>query len=146
MSAEADVYIRGAIQWAMDRLGSTDYVFKCLAFAEDAYELGNQIELDGQGCSAKEAADAYNAQDHTGLPPRGTFVFYDCWGSIKGESRNWGHVGLSVGDGKVVHAWDEVRLDDYLAVQDLSPAGGWTKPSYIGWAPVSEVLKGMTVR
>jgi len=72
-------------------------------------------------------------------------VIYDCWGPLKGEQRNWGHIGLSTGDEKVIHAWGEVRIDDYLAIQDLY-APGWTKPKYIGCVPVSAILKGMTAR
>jgi len=139
-------YIDGAIRWAIDRLGAADYAFKCYGFIEDAYEFGNHIVLDGQGCSAKEAADAYGAERHTDVPPRGAYVFYDCWGTIDGDYHNWGHIGLALGDGQVVHAWDKVRLDDYLGIEALEPAAGWTKPRYIGWAPVSEILRGMTIR
>jgi len=142
MVTEDNIYIGGALEWALARLGSTDYAYKCYAFVEDAYELGNSIWLDGQGCTAKEAADAYRAQDHTGIPLKGTYVCYDCWGTFESEHRNWGHIGLSTGDGKVIHAWGEVRLDDYLAVENLD-APGWTKPKYIGWIPVSAILRGM---
>jgi hypothetical protein len=92
MSTQDNTYISGAVEWAMDKLGSTDYAYKCLAFVEDAYELGNGLWLAGQGCTAKEAADAYRAQDHGGVPPQGTYVCYDCWGTYKSEHRNWGHI------------------------------------------------------
>jgi hypothetical protein len=138
-------YIEGAVRWAMERFGSTGYAFKCYAFLEDAYEFGNGIVLDGQGCTAKEAADAYAARRDPDVPPRGAYVFYDCWGTIRDDYRNWGHIGLSLGDGQVIHAWDKVRVDDYLDVEALEAAPGWTKPSYIGWAPASEILRGMTV-
>lgn len=70
---------------------------------------------------------------------------YDCWGTLRGEHSSWGYVGLSVGDGRVIHAWGEVHMDDYLAVQELE-VPGWTKPEYIGWVPVSDILRGMAVR
>jgi len=53
---EPNVYAEGAITWAVDKLGITDYAFLCYLFVEDAYELGNSIVLDGQGSTAKEAA------------------------------------------------------------------------------------------
>ncbi len=143
--AGLDQYVGPAIQWAMRRIGSTGYPFLCLGFVEDAYEQGNGIVLDGFA-SAKEEADAFQAARYTGLPPRGAFVFYDCSGPIQGEQRNWGHVGLSLGEGKVIHAWGEVRIDDYLGIQDLKPAEGWTQPQYIGWGPLQEIMKGMTLR
>lgn len=145
MSIDTDSYSDRAIQWAVNQLGSTGYPLRCLAFVEDAYELGNGIVLAGYSF-AREAADAYNAAAQTSIPPRGTFVFYDCWGTIDGDHRNWGHVGLSLDEGCVIHAWDHVRIDDYLELQELSPAEGWTQPRYVGWAPVAEILKGMTTQ
>jgi hypothetical protein len=144
MAAEDNTYSGGALEWAMARLGSTGYAYKCYAFVEDAYELGNNIGLDGHGCTAKEAADAYRAQEDGGIPAKGAYVCYDCWGSIESEYRNLGHIGLSTGDGRVIHAWSRVRIDDYLAIQDLD-APGWTKPQYVGWVPTSAILRGMTV-
>jgi hypothetical protein len=143
MSSSDDKIVDGAVRWAMDRLGDPDYAFRCYAFVEDAYELGNGIWLDGQGTTAKEAAEAYRAGDRSGAPPKGSYVCYDCWGSIEGERRNWGHIGLSTGDGRVIHAWGEVRVDGYLTLQDLE-APGWSRPEYVGWVPASVILKGMT--
>ena len=132
-----DEYIKKAIEWASDMLGSTEYKFLCLAFVEDAYEQGANIELDGYSY-AKEAAVKHTAGEKRGVPPKGAYVFYDCWGTIDGKYQNWGHVGISIGDGKVIHAWDVVRLDDYLEVQNLKAAEGWTQPKYVGWIPAEE--------
>ena len=139
-------FSENAIGWAQTRIGSTRYPLRCLAFVEDAYEQSNSIEMFGGSC-ARESADEYAASQHgEPIPPVGAFVFYDCWGSLKGEYKNWGHVGLSVGEGQVIHAWDEVRQDDYLAVQRLTPAAGWSPPQYIGWACVERVLRGYRPR
>lgn len=145
MSSEDSTYINGAIRWAKSKLGSTAYATKCYLFVEDAYELGNRIVLDGQGCTAKQAADAYEAQVHQGSPPPGAYVCYDCSGRINGETCNWGHIGLSIGNGEVIHAWHEVRIDHYAAIENLG-APGWTKPRYIGWVPVADILLGMRVK
>jgi hypothetical protein len=141
MNKDFETYIANAIRWAQEHLGSTDYPFLCLAFVEDAYEVSNHVEIFG-GSSAKESADAYGATQNTGEPPLGAFVFYDCSGPIKDEYKNWGHVGLHIGDGKVIHAWDRVRMDDYLDVQSLSSAPGWSKPQYLGWTPIERVFVG----
>ena len=45
-----------------------------------------------------------------------------------------------------MHAWDEVRIDSCPAVEGLTLHDGWTKPKYIGWTPVSEILCLITVR
>jgi hypothetical protein len=141
MPAEYDVIIERAIAWARERLGSTDYAFRCLAFVEDAYEQTNQLELFGGDC-AKASADDYEAAQNTGAPPAGAFVFYDCFGTLDDQYRNWGYVGPCLGGEQVIHAWDRVRIDNYLDVQDLVPAPGWTKPFYLGWTPVERLLNG----
>lgn len=145
MTNDYTTYTEQAIRWAQGQLGAKKYALLCLGFVEDAIELANGIVLDGYPF-AKEAADQYGAVDDGALPPRGSLVFYDCWGSIEGKTQNWGHVGLSLGDGRVIHAWDVVREDDYLAVQELEGGAGWTRPVYIGWAPLEATLKGMRIK
>lgn len=140
-----DDYIENAIEWAMRRLGAAEYRLRCLAFVEDAYERGNHIEIFG-GDSAGESAVQYGADQHTDAPPRGTFVFYACSGPIAGVMKNWGHVGLSLGDGDVIHAWDIVRIDSYLDVPFLKPAPQWTEPTFVGWVPVERILLGAQLR
>ncbi len=54
---------------------------KSLGFIEDSLERSNNIEIFG-GDSAKESAILYAAHENTGLPPEGTFVFYDCAGEV----------------------------------------------------------------
>ena len=61
---------------------------------------------------------------------------------MDGVRREWGHVGLAMGDGSVVHAWDVVRIDDARAVCALPPAAGWDAPRLIGWATPEQVLRG----
>jgi len=79
--------------------------------------------------------------ENAGIPSQGSFVFYDCFGTINGEYKNWGHVELCIGSGNIIHAYGKVRIDSYLEVEALAAAQGWTKPKYIGWAPVETVLK-----
>jgi len=144
-------WVEGAVAWAEAHLGSRDYAGLCYAFLEDAYELGNDIILDGQGSTAREAAEAYSARMQAaglsaqGDPPRGSYVFYDWRGKIADQDCNWGHIGLSLGDGRVIHAWDAVRIDTVQGVEDLPPPGG-SKPVYTGWAPPAVFLQGVQVK
>ncbi|TDC61321.1 hypothetical protein [Streptomyces hainanensis] len=133
--------VENAVGWARGHLGSTAYASRCLAFVEDAYERPNHLEVFG-GDFARESAELYAARDNTGVPPAGAFAFYDSGGELLGRRRNWGHVGLCVGDGLVVHAWDRVRIDHYLAVQDLTGPPGWDAPGWLGWAPAQRILQG----
>lgn len=146
MSEPYDTYIAAALSWAEARLGSRDYGLRCLAFVEDAYEKANDFELFG-GSSATESAIEYGAAEQVALPPpAGAFVFYACSGLVDGQLRDWGHVGLCDAEGRVYHAWDQVRWDPYLDVQQLTPAPTWDAPRYVGWAGIERVLRGYRTR
>ena len=57
---------------------------------------------------------------------------YDCLCPSENGPVNWGHCGMSFGDGRVIHAWDMVRVDDYLAIEKLTAFTG-DHPKYLGW-------------
>ena len=137
-------YITNAIEWANAHLGSPDYAGRCLSFVEDAFEKSNSIEMFG-GSSAHESAEEYEAATSNGTPPRGVFVFYDWIGTLLGEQKNWGHVGLMMDDKRVIHAWDVVRVDEVQQVEQLISAEG-THPTYVGWTPPERFLRGMKQR
>ena len=127
------------ILWAKDKLGSGEYAGWCLSFIEDALEKSSGIEIFG-GDSAKESALLYADDMRQGPPERGAFVFYDCICQGPDGPVNWGHCGISLGDGRIIHAWDEVRIDDYREIEAMTALSG-DHPKYIGWVPVERVLK-----
>ena len=128
-----------AIRWALAHEGRAEYAGWCLAFIEDAVEKPNDIEIFG-GDSARESALMYMDGMQQGEPAPGAFVFYDCCGIVDGVAYDWGHCGLCIGEGQVIHAWDRIRIDDYFALEQLTPAPGWTQPRYLGWVPLERVL------
>ena len=130
--------IENMIRWAEGKLGERKYAGWCLSFIEDALEISNGIEIFG-GDSAKESAELYSDAMKSGLPPRGAFVFYDCMCMSQDGPVNWGHCGISLGDGKVIHAWDVVRIDDYLELEKMKATSG-DHPRYIGWVSIDRVL------
>ena len=130
--------IDNMICWAMEKLGERKYAGWCLSFIEDALEKGNGIEIFG-GDSAKESATLYSDAMMQGEPPRGAYVFYDCMCLSEDGPVNWGHCGISLGDGRVIHAWDVVRIDNYLDIEKMHAASG-DHPQYIGWVSVRRVL------
>ena len=134
-------YTENAIRWAKERLGDTTYRGKCLAFVEDAYEQSNRIEMFG-GDTAKESADQYRAISRKTEPPPGAFVFFDWTGKIGQVEKNYGHVGIAIGNGEIIHAWDKVRIDDLAEMEDLSVPPGSTRLRYLGWAPPEVFLEG----
>lgn len=126
------------IAWAMERLGTSEYAGWCLNFIEDALERSNGIEIFG-GNSAKESAVLYADAMRQGLPERGAFVFYDCLCPSDFGPVNWGHCGIGLGNGDVIHAWNRVRIDDYRQIERLQALSG-ERPRYLGWVPLARVL------
>lgn len=126
-----------AVSWAMEHLGRAEYIGWCLSFVEDAIEQSNDIEIFG-GDSAKESYLLYRDALRTGTPERGSVVFYDCLCHTPEGIMDWGHCGIALEDGKVIHAWNRVQLDDYLAIEELSSFG--EHPKYLGWVPLTRVL------
>lgn len=139
-----DVLITNAITWALENQKNSDYQYLCLAFVEDAYEQSNSIEMFG-GSTAKESAEMYGTHIET-KPKRGDFVFYNATGPINGTSKNWGHVGLCLGNDQIIHTWDTIRIDNYLDVESLQNAPGWSNPEYIGWVSPEVFLNGMIAK
>jgi len=123
----------------LEPAGGAAYAGWCLAFIEDALEKSNGIEIFG-GDSAKESAVLYSDAMRQGTPERDAFVFYDCICRSPDGPVNWGHCGIGLGDGSVIHAWDTVRIDDYRQIEAMTALSG-DHPRYIGWVPVERVLK-----
>ena len=130
--------IDNMIFWAKSRMGDPNYAGWCLSFIEDALEISNGIEIFG-GDSAKESYLLYRDALRTGDPERGSVVFYDCLCPGEDGPVNWGHCGIAYGDGRVIHAWDKVRIDDYREIEKLTALTG-DHPRYLGWVPLERVL------
>ena len=131
-------FTENMISWAEDKLGSKEYAGWCLSFIEDALEISNNVEVFG-GDSAKESCELYKDALQGGVPERGAFVFYDCLCPGESGPVNWGHCGISLGDSRVIHAWDIVRIDDYLAIEKMTALTG-DHPEYLGWVALERVL------
>ena len=90
---------------------------------------------DGEVIKTYKTDDEYN----------GAFVFYDCFCQSEDGIVNWGHCGISLGEGQVIHAWATVRIDNFQQIEQLiSPIG--EHPRYIGWIPLARVLRQQSDR
>ncbi|HJW22343.1 MAG TPA: hypothetical protein VJ506_07940 [Candidatus Limnocylindrales bacterium] len=138
------VCVTATVEWALGQVGSGSYETRCLSFVEDAYEIPNEIEVFG-GDTAAESAEMYRAGRPTDIAPRGSFVFFATSGPIDGIVRAWGHVGLALGDGRMVHAWPDIRVDPISDVPRL-PSGDWTAPRPLGWAAPERILRDAVAR
>lgn len=134
-SPHHQLLMKRAMSWGLHHLDCESYALRCLSFVEDCLEKGSGI-LVPKGTSAKQMAALYRVTPREEIPPPGVLVFYDSFGPIQGMRKNWGHVGLSLGEGDVIHAWDRVRIDHYLEIEKLPVGDGWSQPVYLGWVPV----------
>ena len=135
---DISLIIDNMIRWAQSRLGDPSYAGWCLSFIEDALEQSNHIEIFG-GDSAKASCELYSDALHSGEPERGAFVFYDCMCRSENGPVNWGHCGISLGGGKIIHAWDVVQIDDYRQIEQFTVHDG-SHPKYLGWVTVDRVM------
>jgi cell wall-associated NlpC family hydrolase len=113
--APADRRVERAISWALAQRGAHSWDEGCLTFVNSAYQ--NAGVTPTRWYLAIQAARALGASSHKGVPPRGAYVFY--W------TPN-GHVGLSLGDGRIVHDYGSagVIVSNYRGISN----------AYIGWA------------
>ena len=138
MNEKIPLMTENMICWAKSKIGETKYAGWCLSFIEDALEISNGIEIFGGDC-AKESTELYSDAMQNGEPEKGAFVFYDCLCRDSEKTVNCGHCGISLGDGKIIHAWDAVRIDGYSEIEKLVSSAG-DHPRYIGWVPIERVL------
>ncbi len=127
----------GEIAWAKDHVGKTGWY-------TPGGEWQESIDNNGIGWCARFVANAYmtegaggNAKDlknyngcifHPGdsywNAPKGALLFFDL--------TEWGHVGLYIGDGKVIHAgYSDVVLES--DVSDIGNYSGWGYPPPNTW-------------
>jgi cell wall-associated NlpC family hydrolase len=132
-SSWTDIRIEKAVDWAKKMVGKkyskdTGYYFKCLGFVQDAYnQTGTPVP--GGFRTAANAARILNATANKNNvpPPKGAWVFY----SWVYEGRNYGHVALSIGDGKVIHSLTIEKIGIAEIREESYDIDGVT---YIGWA------------
>lgn len=116
-----------AIDWALEKVGNREWSNYCLRFVANAFRQQGP-EPEGEWHSAWEASQnlALCEQDHIGAP-RGALIFFG-----QTEKNQNGHVGIYLGNGKLLHAYGSVRIDDLDEVKTLE--NGYLIGPYIGWA------------
>ena len=125
--------IESAIKWAEEAdKNSHEWEGYCLRFVSQAYGLGVNVNPKTTGWSSPNDAisklgDKFYPASKSCNPPRGALVMF----SALGEYEPYGHIGIYLGNGKVIHAYVTPRVNDLAGkdgVEQLSTIG-----SYIGW-------------
>lgn len=100
-NSSADSRIEQAISWANKQIGSQAYNYWCLKFVGEAFRQGG-ISNAGYMTATQAGNKLITNTDKN--PPRGAVVFWNWYGTIDGVYDNYGHVGISLGNGQVIHA------------------------------------------
>lgn len=94
---------RTALSWARSQLKLARWAWRCERFVEEAY--GTRDRFD----SARQAASTLPLHHAAiGDAPPGSLVFF----AADRANRGLGHVGLSVGHGKMISALSQVEITD----------------------------------
>lgn len=121
--------IEAAIDYAYNEMDTRPDYWKgyCAALVWAAYKRGAGMNNKSYS-TARQMGDALIS--HTdGNPPRGALVF---WYDKENPKKSAGHVGLSLGDGRVIHAYSAVKVSKISTVN----SHGYI---YRGWgAPVKD--------
>ena len=125
--------VEQAVNWAEGKEGNEDWKNLCLRFVSQAYGLGENT--NSKTTKWKFPNDAISKLGHkfysaesSWNPPRGALIFFSGQGSKDGVNyEKCGHIGIYLGNGKVVHAYGTVRI------QNLTGSRGVEKLSYIGF-------------
>ncbi len=135
--ADFELWAEAAITWAQNNLGSRHWYELCLRFTANAFMQQGDPPAEIPEGTWTSALDAVNGDEDFDLilkesdswrnTPRGALIFFG-----KTEENQFGHVGIYLGDGRIIHSYGKVRIDDVEQVGKLDQ--GRLIGSYLGWA------------
>ena len=125
--------IERAIAWTIAQEGKIDWAKYCLKFVANAF--GREAAGYHHPNEMKDAlGDRFYSWTNCWNPPRGALVFFSGQGSGDDiDYKKCGHIGIYLDDGKVIHAYGIVRLQN-IAGREEGIEGLSYIDSYIGWA------------
>lgn len=113
-----------AANWARSQVGSTAYHTRCPQFVRDCFYYGAGYSYWSVDGNARTLADRWMVCNSDSNIPIGALVFYDYITDLGEGLRNYGHVGIYVGDGQVVSALKTVTIHGIHSLNNCN---------YIGW-------------
>jgi len=116
--------IEKAISYAKDQKGSSSWAGMCAMFVNDCYAYGAGVTLEREPTARELGDKLITCKDDD--PPRGAFVF---WYKASDPYGQPGHVGISLGDGYVIHAFSSIKITtiDYVTGRGYKYRG-WGAP------------------
>lgn len=141
--------VEQAIEWAINRQGSTEDSGYCLRFVSRAFGLGRNINFETTKWNSPHDAKTklgnhFYSIDECWNPPRGALIFFSAKGTYCDapygciDLAEYGHIGMYVGNNEVLHTFGTVKIQSITEVEGLhgmdSKGNVFEIDSYIGWA------------
>lgn len=115
--------VDGAISWGSSQMGSMAYDGYCQKFVNHCFMNGGWGGVSF--ASARLCGDALITNTSVSNVPRGAVVFFDS------TDHNYGHIGISLGDGTMLHAGHKgVEVTGFT---DAAYLKSWYHIVYRGW-------------
>ena len=135
-------WTEAATNWAEQHLGSGKWSGLCLRFVANAF-MQKEDKPAGWPSALDAAREFYRFnQEPCGwqYAPKGALIFFDREGT-----NDYGHVGIYLGNGSIIHAYGTVRVDtveETIAKPDVGRYLGWSYPPE-SWRPSQFTFKAV---
>ena len=118
-------WVEKGINWASNRIDKDNWKEYCMAFVSDAFKVcENRPASPNDLKSNLESAGKFYSKENGWDPPRGSLVFFSANPPYEKE----GHIGISLADRKLIHAYQTVREETIADIESLPLID-----SYLGW-------------
>ena len=122
----SEEWIEKVVNWASAQEGKDCWYERCMGFVSDAFKVcenrpGSANDLK----DSLESAGVFYSKENGWEPPRGSVVFFSANHPYEDE----GHIGISLGGGRVIHSLGTVRIETIDEIEENSVIN-----SYLGWA------------
>ncbi|PKK85639.1 MAG: hypothetical protein CVT48_04550, partial [Thermoplasmata archaeon HGW-Thermoplasmata-1] len=129
----SEEWIEKTIKWAEDQENSNNWYDEktkmgyCMAFVSDSFKVCDKKDRPSSPNNLLERIGGKDKLSKGENPPRGSLVFF----SAKEPYEEYGHIGISLGDKKVVHAFGNVTIESIDQIKEkgfIDSYLGWTYP------------------
>jgi len=130
-----------AIEWGEKRKNWDDWSGLCMRFVVDAFAQKDGLPAGANADGWAKKLYRFNQEPEGWLQaPRGTVIFFDNDKElVNGKLNTHGHVGIYLGEGKLIHAYgivQETTIEEAIAKAGVGRYLGWSYPSE-NWRPES---------
>jgi uncharacterized repeat protein (TIGR01451 family) len=122
----SEEWIEKVINWASAQEDKNYWYERCMGFVSDAFKVcEDRPESPNDLKDSLESAGEFYSKENGWEPTRGSIVFF----SANPPYESYGHIGISLGGGRVIHSLGTVRNETIDEIEENRFIN-----SYLGWA------------